>query len=70
MSKNIKIAFAVLGVGALVVLRREKTIADAATTQIEGVIDQLDPAARAAVIAKLGLEAKGKVTQEVHDRLS
>lgn len=73
MSKNVKIALIVLGLGALVALlvflRREKTIVDAATAKIEDAIDELDPAARAAVVARLGIEAKDKVLDEVHARL-
>ncbi|WLP89586.1 hypothetical protein [Gordonia sp. NB41Y] len=72
MSKNVKIALIVLGLGALValtvILRREKTIVDATTAKIEDTIDQLDPAARAAVVAKLGLDAKDKAV-EAKDRV-
>ncbi|MGV9857725.1 hypothetical protein ACWDTD_03645 [Gordonia sp. NPDC003425] len=62
MSKNVKIALIVLSLGLLValliILKREKTVVDAATRKIEDTIDDLDPAARAAVVAKLGIKAK------------
>lgn len=67
MSKNVKIALIVLGlaglVALLVILKRDKTIVDAATQKIEDAIDDLDPAAGAAVIARLGTEAKEKVIE-------
>ncbi|MEP9395267.1 MULTISPECIES: hypothetical protein [Gordonia] len=72
MSKNVKIALIVLGLGLVIAvavfLKREKTIVDAATDKIADTIDELDPAARAAVVARLGIEAKDKAL-EVKDSL-
>ncbi|MEP9413395.1 hypothetical protein ABLE92_03440 [Gordonia sp. VNQ95] len=72
MSKNVKIALIVLGLSLVIALavflKREKTIVDAATDKIADTIDELDPAARAAVVARLGIEAKDKAL-EVKDSL-
>ncbi|MGV9669870.1 hypothetical protein ACWDPV_04640 [Gordonia sp. NPDC003504] len=72
MSKNVKIALIVLGLGLVIAvavfLKREKTIVDAATDKIADTIDELDPAARAAVVARLGIEATDKAL-EVKDSL-
>lgn len=72
MSKNVKIALIILGLGAVVaiavILKRDKTIVDKATDKITETIDELDPAARAAVVARLGIDAKDKIV-EATDRL-
>ena len=67
VSKNAKIALIIVGLGLivalLVFLRREKTLVDAATAKIEETIDELDPAAKAAVVARLGIEVKDKAIE-------
>lgn len=62
---------AVVGLALLtlmgMVLRRKRTLAVDTVGQIENAIATLDPVTRAAVVAKLGVDAAGQIKGRLHD---